>query len=81
MVQSYYAGFGNMDYTLERHYNYKDSINFVRRNRGIAIGNGLVFIMFLLIPFIGVILVLPLSVTAASLSTVKLIKTNSQITI
>ncbi|SFI64359.1 EI24 domain-containing protein [Olleya namhaensis] len=81
LVQGYYAGFGNMDYTLERHYNYKDSINFVRRNRGIAIGNGLVFILFLLVPFIGVILVLPLSVTAASLSTVKLIKTNSQITI
>ena len=70
-----------MDYTLERHYNYKDSINFVRRNRGVAIGNGLVFILFLLVPFIGVILVLPLSVTAASLSTVKLIKTNSQTTI
>lgn len=71
MVQAYYAGFGNMDYTLERHFKYKESLQFVRKNRGLAIGNGMVFILFLLIPVIGVILVLPLSVTAASTLTVK----------
>lgn len=74
MVQAYYAGFGNMDYTLERHFNYKDSVKFVKKHRGIAIGNGLVFILFLIIPFIGVILVLPMSVTAASIKTVELLK-------
>jgi CysZ protein len=73
-VQSYYAGFGNMDYTLERHFKYRESIQFVRKNRGIAIGNGIVFILFLLTPIVGVILVLPLSVTAASLKTVNLLK-------
>ena len=71
MVQAYYAGFGNMDYTLERHYKYKESLKFVRKHRGLAIGNGIVFILFLLIPIIGVILVLPLSVTAASTRTVE----------
>lgn len=71
MVQAYYAGFGNMDYTLERHYQYKESLQFVRKHRGLAIGNGIVFILFLLIPVIGVILVLPLSVTAASTKTVE----------
>ncbi|WP_179334070.1 EI24 domain-containing protein [Winogradskyella costae] len=74
LVQSYYAGFGNMDYTLERHFKYRESINFVGRNKGIAIGNGMVFILFLLIPVIGVILVLPLSVTASSVNTVKLLE-------
>ena len=74
-VQAYYAGFGNMDYTLERHFEYKQSVSFVRKNRGIAIGNGIVFMLFLLIPVIGVILVLPLSVTAASTETVKLLRT------
>lgn len=78
MVQSYYAGFGNMDYTLERHLNYKDSVKFIRQNRGLAIGNGLVFILCLFIPFIGVILVLPLSVTAGTLTTVKKLKTSNQ---
>ncbi|MDT0557905.1 EI24 domain-containing protein [Ichthyenterobacterium sp. W332] len=70
LVQAYYAGFGNMDYTLERHYNYQNSLQFVRQRRGLAIGNGIGFMLLLLIPVVGVILVLPLSVTAASKVTV-----------
>ena len=62
-----------MDYTLERHFKYNESISFVRRYRGIAIGNGIVFMLLLLIPIFGIILVLPLSVTAASLKTVQVI--------
>lgn len=71
LVQAYYAGFGNMDYTLERHFKYNESIQFVKNHRGLAIGNGIVFMLFLLIPVIGVILVLPLSVTAASVKTIE----------
>ena len=78
LVQAYYAGFGNMDYTLERHFNYKDSLNFVRKHRGVAVGNGIVFMLFLLIPIIGVIFVLPLSVTAASVKTVDLLKVENE---
>lgn len=74
LVQAYYAGFGNIDYTLERHFNYKNSIKFVKANKGLAIGNGIVFILFLLIPVVGVILVLPLSVTAATTRTIEALK-------
>ena len=74
LMQAYYAGFGNMDYTLERHFKYRESINFVKENKGLAIGNGVVFMLFLLIPVIGVILVLPLSVTAATTETIKKIQ-------
>lgn len=73
LIQAYYAGFGNMDYTLERHYNYRESLEFVNRNRGFAVGNGIIFMLFLLIPIIGIIVVLPLSVTAASTKTLKII--------
>lgn len=74
LVQSYYAGFGNMDYTLERHYKYSESIQFVKRNKGLAIGNGIVFMLMLLIPVVGIILVLPLSVTAASTETLRVLE-------
>jgi CysZ protein len=70
VIQAYYAGFGTMDYTLERHYNYKNSIRFVQKHRGIAIGNGLGFMLLLLIPVIGIIIVFPLSVVAATKNTV-----------
>ena len=79
LVQAYYAGFGNMDYTLERHFKYDESIKFVKQHRGVAIGNGIVFMLFLLIPFIGIILVLPLSVTAASTETVALLKDQNRL--
>ena len=75
LIQAYYAGFGNIDYTLERHYNYKESIDFVSKNKGIAIGNGIIFILFLLIPVVGVIFILPLSVTAATTETTRKIYT------
>lgn len=78
LVQAYYAGFGNMDYTLERHYRFRESINFVKANRGYAIGNGIVFMLFLLIPIIGIILVLPISVTAASKTTLHLLEQKNQ---
>ena len=79
LVQAYFAGFGNMDYTLERHYNYENSVNFVKRNRGLAVGNGIGFMLLLLIPVAGVILVLPYSVTAATTATIKQIHAERRI--
>jgi len=73
LVQAYYAGFANMDYTLERHFKYRDSVAFIRQHRGLAIGNGIGFLLLLLIPVVGVILVLPLSVTSASVIAVDLL--------
>ncbi len=73
LVQAYYAGFANMDYTLERHFKYRESVAFIRKNRGLAIGNGIGFLLLLLIPVVGVVLVLPLSVTSASVIAVDLL--------
>lgn len=71
LIQAYYAGFGNMDYTLERYFSYRESVAFVKKNRGIAIGNGIVFMAILLIPIIGILVVLPLSVVASTTETLK----------
>jgi len=74
LVQAYYAGFGNMDYTLERHLGFSESVRFVKNHKGAAIGNGIIFMLMLLIPVLGIILVLPLSVTAASTETIRIVK-------
>ena len=79
LLQAYYAGFGNMDYTLERHLPYKESLDFIQKRRGFAIGNGIVFMLCLLIPVVGIIIVLPLSVTAATTKTLSLLHDRHEI--
>ncbi|MEL6923722.1 MAG: EI24 domain-containing protein [Bacteroidota bacterium] len=70
MVQSYYAGFANMDYSLERHMNVRGRVRFVRDHRGLAIGNGAVF-MLLLLTAIGFIFAPPLGTVAAAIENTK----------
>lgn len=69
IIQAYYAGFGNMDFTLERHFSVRDSVQFVRRNRGLAIGNGVVYLL-LFLTGIGFLVALPLATIAAGVVTV-----------
>lgn len=70
LLQSYYAGFGNMDYTLERHFNVKESVQFVKKHWGVALGNGAIFILILLTG-IGFLFAIPLGAAAATPVTVK----------
>jgi CysZ protein len=70
LVQAFYAGFGNIDYTLERHYSVRESVRFARSNRWLAIGNGTVFLL-LLFTGIGFLFALPLSTVAATVETTR----------
>ncbi|NNE27008.1 MAG: hypothetical protein HKN09_09215 [Saprospiraceae bacterium] len=72
VVQSYYAGFGNFDFFMERRYNIRESRIFMNRHRGLAIGNGFLFLSFLLVPIVGVLLSPPLSTIAATVASLDL---------
>lgn len=65
----YFYGFSMIDYSSERHrLSLKESTAFVRENKGIAIGNGLIFSMLFHIPFVGVVLSSVLAPIAATLA-------------
>ena len=70
LIQAYFAGFGNMDYTLEGHYSVSESNRFVKRNRWLAIGNGTVFLL-LLGTVVGFVFAPPLATVAAATESVK----------
>ncbi len=53
ILQAYYAGAGNMDYTLERYHGIQDSRRWMRKESGLAIGNGTGFLFLLSIPILG----------------------------
>ena len=77
LVSAYFYGFSFIDYTLERQrLNIHSSVRFIRSNKGLAIGNGFVFCLVLMIPFIGVSIagfISIISVVAATISTNKMI--------
>lgn len=74
LIQSYFAGRGNMDYAMERYYRIQNSLEFSKRYKGVAIGNGLPFVLLLYVPIIGFMLAPPLSTIAVTLETLKKIK-------
>ncbi|MEK7255392.1 MAG: EI24 domain-containing protein, partial [Bacteroidota bacterium] len=76
ILQAYYVGFGNMDFALERHFRYRESIRFVHRHRALALGNGVVFLL-LLLTFIGFLFAISLGTVAATIETVKRLPNNS----
>lgn len=73
LVQAYYAGAGNLDFALERHFGVRDSVRFVRQHRGLAIGNGMVYLL-LLLSVVGFLVALPLATIAATVETEKRVK-------
>lgn len=56
-VTAYFYGFSFMDYSNERkQLSVSESVKTIKANKGAAIGNGFVFALVLLIPYIGAIL-------------------------
>lgn len=76
-VECYYVGFSMLDYNSERHnMNYHQSIKFVGRHKGLAIGNGMVYYLMHLIPVVGWLFAPSYAVVAATLSIISAKKNN-----
>ena len=68
-VECYYYGSSMLDYSLERHkLSYSQSITYIGRHRGLAIGNGLIFYLMHGFVIIGWVLAPAYAVVAATLS-------------
>lgn len=68
-IECYYFGFSMLDYTSERKgLTATQSIYFIGQHKGLAIGNGMVFYLFHLLPVIGWVLAPGYAVIAATLS-------------
>lgn len=69
LIECYYYGFSMLDYSMERHRKTAaESIYFIGRHKGLAVGNGLMFYLMHLIPVVGWVLAPAYSVVAATLS-------------
>ncbi|MDP9042302.1 MAG: EI24 domain-containing protein [Bacteroidota bacterium] len=69
LVECYFYGFSMLDYSCERHdLSPSESIIFISRRRGLAIGNGLVFYLMHFIPFVGWVLAPSYALVAATIS-------------
>ena len=76
LVECYYFGFSMLDYSCERNkLSTAQSIEFIGKHKGLAIGNGIVFYLMHKIILVGWILAPSYAVIAATLS---LIKTKQQ---
>jgi len=71
LVQAYYAGFSNFCFTLERHLSVQDSLSFIRRHKGMAVGNGLIYIGMSFIPIVGSFIAPTLSTVAATVESLE----------
>lgn len=69
IIECYYLGFSMLDYSFERNkLSTSQSIAFIGRHKGLAIGNGMVFILMHLIPILGWVLAPGYAVIAATIS-------------
>ena len=68
-VECYYYGFSMLDYSCERHkLTASESIEFIGKHKGLSIGNGIVFYLMHLLPFVGWTLAPAYAVVAATIS-------------
>jgi CysZ protein len=69
LIECYYLGFSMLDYSCERNkLSTSQSVAFISKHKGLAIGNGIVFYMMHLVVIVGWILAPSYAVVAATIS-------------
>lgn len=75
LISYYFYGFSMMDYSSERHkLNVSESVRYIRKYKGVAIGNGFIFSSLFAFPIIGSMLSTVLAPVAATIAVVELKK-------
>ena len=78
VVTSYFYGFSFMDYSNERKKrNISQSVKYIRKNMGVAIGNGSIFAFTLIIPFCGTFIAGFVSIVSVVAATISMNKIDS----
>jgi CysZ protein len=69
LVEAYYFGFSMLDYSFERkRESIGSSIRYISAHKGLAMGNGMVFYVIMMVPVLGWILAPSYAVAAAALT-------------
>jgi CysZ protein len=77
-ISAYFYGFSFIDFNNERQkLNIKQSVKVVRKYKWVAIANGLVFSLFLLIPFCGIFMPLFVSIVSVVAAALAMHKTDA----
>ena len=71
LIQGYYAGWGNADFWAERHFNYGDTVRYMKQEKGMLLGNGIIYIFLISIPVLGVFVGPPLATIAITSEAVR----------
>ena len=75
LVSSYFYGFSFIDYSNERNkLSVKESVQFVRKNKGLSVGLGMIFSICFYVPFIGVIVASFLAVVSTVAATLAVLE-------
>lgn len=73
VLSYYFYGFSMMDYVNERRRKgISESVSYVRKNKGLAIGNGFVFALIFAIPYIGGMMAAVFAPVAACIAVIEL---------
>ena len=79
-VSAYYYGFAMLDYSNERRrMGVKESIHYIRKHKGLTMGNGMVYQLLVNIPFFGAVVAPITAVVAATLSVHELEKPENEL--